>query len=416
MTPFDEHEDDIIAFEPEGLDAKSWQDAEIIDEIEDVDKSYYADLVIIHREWTIQTIADQVKRGNIELDPPYQRRSVWTDRRRSLLIDSLMIGLPVPEIVLAEIPGRRGKYAVIDGKQRLQTITGYLFPKDYPNYWNRPKLTFTSKAKAASEKGILSDELHGKAYSDLDEEQKAALENTSIRCTFLTNYKNEIVLYTLFHRLNSQSVPLNMQELRQALYHGEFSRFITESTANVGPIHEVMGLKRADNRLRDTELLLRYIAISLFGSEYKGNLRQFLDDAMRNLNQDWIQHKTAVERAYEGLNQGIKNAERVLGDIRYVGRRLANGKFETRFNKVLFEVQVYYFARLGPYDFSDIECEHFREAFATLLQNSAEFNQAIGDTTKGLNEYRTRYTAFQGLFQETFGVMLHNPFPMPTLK
>jgi hypothetical protein len=387
-----------------------WQDAEVIDEIEAGDESLYEGLTISHKEWTVQTIADQVRRGNIDLDPPYQRRSVWADRRRSLLIDSLIVGLPVPEIVLAEIPKQKGRYAVIDGKQRLQTIVGFLFPNEYQHFWSKPKLSFTSSSAAPSERGILRKQLQGKTYKDLSNEHKASLENASIRCTFLTNYRDEVVLYTLFHRLNSQSVALNMQELRQSLYHGPFSKFIVEATNQPGPLHEAMGLAKADSRLRDTELLLRYIAMCLFASEYKGNLRRFLDAAMDRLNELWATYENSIRSTHENMIRGIELAAMVLGGMDRVGRRLSKTGFDRRFNKVLFEVQVYYFARLDMDFISADQVRAFLQGFEALLQD-ARFAQAIGDTTKGLNEYRVRYTAMQWLFTQAFGVTIENPFP-----
>jgi len=387
-----------------------WQDAEVIDEIEAGDESIYEGIMIGHREWTVQTIADQVRRGNIDLDPPYQRRSVWTDKRRSLLIDSLIIGLPVPEIVLAEIPKHKGRYAVIDGKQRLQTIVGFLFPNEYPHFWDKPKLNFSSSSSAPSERGILHKHLQGKTYRDLSDKQRAALENASIRCTFLTNYSDEVVLYTLFHRLNSQSVALNMQELRQSLYHGPFSKFIVEATNEPGLLHAVMGLSKADNRLRDTELLLRYIAISLFASDYNGNLRRFLDAAMSKLNESWPAYEYIVHGTYQDMIRGIELAIKVLGGPNRVGRRLSKTGFDKRFNKVLFEVQTYYFARSGISSLSQTQVDDFLAGFEELLQDP-EFSQAVGDTTKGLNEYRIRYTAMQWLFEQAFGITIENPFP-----
>jgi hypothetical protein len=70
-------------------------------------------------DWTTETIVSQLKRGNINLNPRYQRRNAWDPVRKSLFIESLILGLPIPEIILAEERGRKGSFIVIDGKQRL---------------------------------------------------------------------------------------------------------------------------------------------------------------------------------------------------------------------------------------------------------------------------------------------------------
>src|SRR6266480_1757166 len=95
---------------------------------EDIRAGDYGSLVIYSRDWTIETINNQIVQGNVDLNPKFQRRNAWTDDRRSKLIESLIIGLPVPEIVLAEHPVKQKSFIVIDGKQRLLTIAGFIDP------------------------------------------------------------------------------------------------------------------------------------------------------------------------------------------------------------------------------------------------------------------------------------------------
>lgn len=71
-------------------------------------------LIVYSRDWTIQTIIDQIEQGNIELNPGFQRRNAWNDNKRSKLIESILIGYPVPEIVLAEDKHRKKSFIVID--------------------------------------------------------------------------------------------------------------------------------------------------------------------------------------------------------------------------------------------------------------------------------------------------------------
>src|SRR5437763_16553657 len=96
-------------------------------------------VVVAARDWTVDTIVQQVKEGNIDLDPAFQRRNAWRDDRRSRLIESFILGFPVPQIVLAENPRQRRSYIVIDGKQRLLTIAG-LYLAEYRDYWTHARL------------------------------------------------------------------------------------------------------------------------------------------------------------------------------------------------------------------------------------------------------------------------------------
>src|SRR6266481_2026408 len=97
-------------------------------------------IVVSSRDWTVDTIVRQIQQKNIDLDPAFQRRNAWRDHRRSRLIESFILGFPVPQLVLAENPRQRGRFIVIDGKQRLLTIAS-LFLDSYRNYWNVPRFT-----------------------------------------------------------------------------------------------------------------------------------------------------------------------------------------------------------------------------------------------------------------------------------
>src|SRR2546428_10776086 len=97
-------------------------------------------ITVSSRDWTVETILRQIEQENIDLDPAFQRRNAWRDHRRSRLIESFVLGFPVPQIVLAENPRRSGSFIVIDGKQRLMTIAG-LYLSSYRDYWNQPKFS-----------------------------------------------------------------------------------------------------------------------------------------------------------------------------------------------------------------------------------------------------------------------------------
>ena len=79
----------------------------------------FDDAVIWGTDWTTETINRQLLKGNIDLFPKFQRRDAWSNRDKSKFIESLILGLPIPQIILAEKSGAKGKYIVIDGKQRL---------------------------------------------------------------------------------------------------------------------------------------------------------------------------------------------------------------------------------------------------------------------------------------------------------
>src|SRR6185437_1926578 len=101
--------------------------------------------------------------------------------------------------------------------------------------------------------------------------------NSDIRCTVISNYKKPDVLYDIFYRINTGSVPLSSQELRQVLNRGGFSKYLIEATSQKNPLWDVLRISAPDPRLRDVELLLRLIAWRLYSVGYTGNMKPFLD-------------------------------------------------------------------------------------------------------------------------------------------
>ena len=83
-------------------------------------------MAITGTDWTAETLVSQIQKGNILLNPDFQRRDAWTIKTKSRFIESLLLGLPIPQIILAEQKGKRGSYIVIDGKQRLLSLQQFV--------------------------------------------------------------------------------------------------------------------------------------------------------------------------------------------------------------------------------------------------------------------------------------------------
>ncbi|NAW65516.1 DUF262 domain-containing protein, partial [Photobacterium halotolerans] len=213
------------------------------------------DIIVYSRDWTVETVVNQIIKGNIELNPEFQRRNAWNDPKKSSLIESYLIGYPVPEIVLAEHPKERKKFIVIDGKQRLLTLCGFLI-NDKFNSWKKPKLSGLKDLK----------ELNNKSFVDVKTDKELnkylrLLANADVRCTVISNVKNNDILYDIFYRLNAGATPLSTQELRQVLHAGEFTKHLIEYTSEVGAVHKVLKLDKPDDRLKDIETLLRLLSM-----------------------------------------------------------------------------------------------------------------------------------------------------------
>ncbi len=116
VSPLDENDD---VFSEHDASAESE------DDLVGVTANSLSNAVVWGTDWTAATIVDQLRRKTIALDPAFQRRDAWTDERKSRFIESLMLGLPIPQLVLAESHKAKGRFIVIDGKQRLLSLSKF---------------------------------------------------------------------------------------------------------------------------------------------------------------------------------------------------------------------------------------------------------------------------------------------------
>lgn len=220
---------------------------------DDLDPKRYAEAVTWATDWTTETLVLQLQRGIINLDPGFQRRDAWTAPRKSRFIESLILGLPIPQIVLAERKDKKGSFLVIDGKQRLLTLQQFCDDK-----------TNSSQAFTLGSLSIL-EKLNGATYEDIRAkpllaDMLSALNGQTIRTVVIKNWPNDDFLYAVFLRLNSNSVPLSPQELRKALHPGPFVTFADRESSISQPLMGALGLKAPDFRMRDVEIVVRYYA------------------------------------------------------------------------------------------------------------------------------------------------------------
>jgi hypothetical protein len=354
-------------------------------------------ITVASRDWTVETIVRQVEQQNIDLDPAFQRRNAWRDHRRSRLIESFILGFPVPQLVLAENPRRRGRFVVIDGKQRLMTIASLYLP-EYRNYW--VKTHFSGLSVLTDLNGVeldvfLKDAQHSK--------ERRQLGNADIRTTVITGFNDEDVLYDIFYRINTGSVPLSSQELRQVLNRGDFAKYLLQITGETNPLWDVLGIDVPDPRLRDVELLLRLIAWRRFSKKYRGNMKKFLDESMQFLNDHWSNERSGVEDLTQQLFLATNSALKVFGND--VGRKFKFGRYERALNRALFEVQAYYFSFPRVRTAAAKNKSEIVHAAKQLFADY-DFTASIESTTKSVENYRTRFTKYQEMLQTTLGVAL----------
>lgn len=205
--------------------------------------SDYRDLSLSSSDWTVETLfGSNEKREILMSHQSFSEGKSGTQKNKPAFIESLILGIPVPQIVIAQNKQERGKYIVLDGKQRLLSIMRFY---DGDLRLGKPELL---------------EELKGLTRGEMDDVYRDAIDNATIRAVRISGWNNESVLYTIFHRLNSGSVSLNTQELRFALMPGPFTRFASSFTDFDFEFARLFSESAdgPDFRMRDIELLTRY--------------------------------------------------------------------------------------------------------------------------------------------------------------
>jgi len=220
----------------------------------------------------------------------------------------------------------------------------------------------------------------------------------------MAHIESEDILYDVFYRLNTGSVPLSTQELRQVLHRGPFADYLIECTDAPIGLHKVLGLSGPDPRLRDAEIVLRFIALVLFPQEYRGNLKAFLDYAMKVANADWGNYENKVKHVFDDLDTSVDLLNEIFS-YPLVGRKFVDGGWESRFNRVLFEVEAFYF-RFIPKSKLKPNKQKFLERFKKLCSDDRDFRASIEATTKTNERYEIRFRLFQKAINASFGLQI----------
>jgi hypothetical protein len=139
------------------------------------------------------------------------------------------------------------------------------------------------------------------------------LDNQTIRTTWIRNWHTESLLYKIFLRLNVENTPLFPQELRQALHPGDFINFLDDKSIKNQALRKILKSENPDPRMRDVELLLRYVAFHHFLSDYRGNLKAFLDMTCEKLNNDWKYRKMEIEDTVSQFDNAVQTTTTIFG-------------------------------------------------------------------------------------------------------
>lgn len=274
-------------------------DAEI--EIKKNQKQFDFDI----REYPIQVISEKFDPSQKDPEifiPDYQREFVWTEKQKSLFIESLLIGLPIPYLFVADIdeeedPYTEGNVEVIDGAQRIQTIYAYL----------NDKLTLIGMERLKT--------LEGSMFSDLPLARQKRINRSTVRMIELQNV-DEDARRLMFDRLNSGGTKLTDMEKWIGTKDSDFIDFIRTLALNKKFLDMTPMPDSKVKRRERTEYVLRFFAYRDryldFGKRKDGttdnSVLGFLDDYIDDMDQIFNDDKkNELEKEFLDMLEFVQN-------------------------------------------------------------------------------------------------------------
>ncbi|MEF2280471.1 DUF262 domain-containing protein [Deinococcus sp. YIM 134068] len=297
------------------------------------------------------------KQNKLILNPTWQRKYVWDTRRASKLIESFLLDIPIPVIYLAK--NAEGKYEVIDGVQRLNSIFKF-FDGDY----------------AITGLDILTD-LNGKKFGELSPELQDKLQDTTLRTFELAPQTSQNLLFIIFERLNTGGVKLNEMEIRNSIFRGKLNDLIGQLASNPDFL-ACVNQKNLDKRMSDRSLVLRFLAF--YEKTYlkaKDGMKPFFNDFMKT-------YRNPEKEKLKEFEQIFKHAMRasltVFGNNGFRLRK--RDGWGSQVNASVFQVIATSFAN---YDIGQItrRADAIYEEYIDLVTTDNDWVKAVSQATGG---------------------------------
>ncbi|AFY41977.1 DUF262 domain-containing protein [Nostoc sp. PCC 7107] len=297
-------------------------------------------------DYPVDGLVKRLENGSIYI-PSLQRHYVWKLEQASRFIESLLLGLPVPGIFLSKEKETQ-KLLVIDGQQRLRTL----------QYFYVGVFQVNGKDKEFALKGV-QPQFEELTYQSLSDEDRRRLDDSIIHATIVNQdepSEDDSSIYHIFQRLNTGGTTLESQEIRSSIYHGEFNDLLKQLNNN-SAWRSIYGKNDKNIRMRDEELILRFLALYFKGNEYKRPLKEFLNKFMgKNRHLKYY----SGEKIRDVFETTINKIYQCIGTRAFKPKRTLNASV---FDAVMIGVA----RRLEKSDIND--CEQLKLQYTNLLED-----------------------------------------------
>lgn len=339
-------------------------------------------------EYDLFSLQRLISKNIIKLDPDYQRRHRWSLETSSRLIESLILNIPIPVVFISqdidvdeEIGDTISRYTVIDGQQRLTAIYNFL-NNDYPL------------------EGLEAlPELDGMRYNDLPPFLLRRLEERTVKCLRIDSTVDGQVKFDIFERLNTGSIKLEAQELRNATARGPFNILIKELAKNkifrqlIQINEQNPGENSKVKKMEDVELVLRFFALT--NERYlilKKGFKDFLTDSLNEFN---LLSPEEINIAGQKFISTINFIHENAGPMPFAKYRFENGDYKkmSSFNAAVYDAVMVGIAEcLSPAAMTNPASKAKVENYKSLF-NEPDFFAAVSGSVNDAAKVSTRIKA-----------------------
>ena len=329
------------------------------------------------------SLLEQLEYNEIDLQPEFQRESdVWTQVKKSRLIESVLLGLPLPSFYFSEDP-ETNKLLVVDGLQRLCAFSDFCI---------------TKKLKLKGMQFLTG--LEGWTYDKLDRTQIRRIKSLKVTLNTLRKNTPQRVKLVIFQRVNTAGVPLTPQEMRNALYQKKATDLLKEM-AKLDSFRKATGGKIPSKRMTDCDFANRFVAFYLYRKEYDGNLDEFMGDALENINR---MSQQEIDSIHDTFDRSMTICYRLLGNTAFKRPDPQKPNSFLKTNKAIFEVLSVSIAQLSENE-QEILVQRkarFQNEIYSLFMNE-DFIKSITSGTAKTPQVEYRHTKVQQLIKQVIG-------------
>ncbi|MGQ7890651.1 DUF262 domain-containing protein [Paenibacillus sp. WC2504] len=299
-------------------------------------------------QYTLFDLVNRFKRGDIELQPVYQRGEVWNIETKSHLIESILMNFPIPPLYFAE--RERGKWEVIDGQQRLRAIIDFI------------------EGKFGLRKGSITG-LEGVFFSQLEVSQQRKVQEYPFFVNILKKSSDSSIKFEIFQRINTTSINLTGYEIAFSKL-GDKRLWLKE----LSTVKEFLNLTEKyiqPNGYIAEEMILRFLAFYFLGyKQYKGKMNSFINQFV---DSNTI-NKLSYHQIREIFQTTMYNLLQVFGENAF-----CKSNYIAKINMALFDILTYSFARCIKNEISN--GEQINNHLLFLLNNDNEFQFSLKKNT-----------------------------------